>query len=65
MLQGQMLLADMIGLAVIDAATGENYGTIKEVHETSLLIEIEGNVTLRIDKNMIVADPANNIPASK
>jgi len=38
---------------------GGIYGTIKEVHETSLLIEIEGNVTLRIDKNMVVADPSN------
>ena len=31
--KGQMLLADMIGLAVIDANTGENYGTIKEVND--------------------------------
>lgn len=37
---------------------GGIYGTIKEVHETSLLIEIEGNVTLRIDKNMVVSDPS-------
>ena len=29
--KGQMLLADMIGLAVIDANTGVEYGTIKEV----------------------------------
>lgn len=44
---------------------GGIYGVVKEIHETSLLIEVDSNVTLRIDKNMIVADPANNIPASK
>ena len=27
-----------------------------EVKETTLLIEVDGNVTLRIDKNMVVAD---------
>ena len=32
------------------------YGTVKEVKETTLLIEVDGNVTLRIDKNMVVAD---------
>lgn len=35
---------------------GGIYGTIKEVHETSLLVEVDSNVTLRIDKNMVVAD---------
>ncbi|MFR4235776.1 MAG: preprotein translocase subunit YajC [Alistipes onderdonkii] len=28
----------------------------KEIKETTLLIEVDGNVTLRIDKNMVVAD---------
>ncbi len=37
---------------------GGIYGIIKEVKETSLLIEVDSNVTLRIDKNMVVADPA-------
>ena len=32
---------------------GGIYGTVKE---TTLLIEVDGNVTLRIDKNMVVAD---------
>ena len=36
---------------------GGIYGVIKEVHATSLLIEVDSNVTLRIDKNMVVADP--------
>jgi preprotein translocase subunit YajC len=35
---------------------GGIYGTVKEIKETSLLIEVDGNVTLRIDKNMVVAD---------
>ena len=39
---------------------GGIYGTIKEVHETSLLIEVDSNVTLRIDKNMVAAAPAQN-----
>jgi preprotein translocase subunit YajC len=38
---------------------GGIYGTVKEVHETSILIESEGNTTLRIDKNMVVGDPSN------
>ena len=37
---------------------GGIYGVVKEVKEgeTSILIEVDGNVTLRIDKNMVVAD---------
>lgn len=35
---------------------GGIYGTVKEVKENSLLIEVDSNVTLRIDKNMVVAD---------
>ena len=35
---------------------GGIYGTVKEAKETSLLIEVDSNVTLRIDKNMVVAD---------
>jgi preprotein translocase subunit YajC len=38
---------------------GGIYGTVKEVHETSILIETEGNTTLRVDKNMVVGDPSN------
>ena len=37
---------------------GGIYGVVKEVKETPLLIEVDGNVTLRIDKNMVVADPS-------
>lgn len=35
---------------------GGIYGTVKEIKETTLLIEVDSNVTLRIDKNMVVAD---------
>ncbi|MEG0808146.1 MAG: preprotein translocase subunit YajC [Alistipes sp.] len=35
---------------------GGIYGIIKEIKESSLLIEVDSNVTLRIDKNMVVAD---------
>ena len=37
---------------------GGIYGTVKEIRETTLLIEVDSNVTLRIDKNMVVADPS-------
>ncbi len=37
---------------------GGIHGTVKEVKETTLLIEVDGNVTLRIEKNMVVADPS-------
>ena len=40
---------------------GGIYGVIKEVHETSLLIEVDSNVTLRIDKNMVVCDPTQGV----
>jgi preprotein translocase subunit YajC len=36
---------------------GGIYGTIKEVHDTTLLIEVDSNVTLRIDKSMVAAAP--------
>ena len=35
------------------------YGVVKEIKETTLLIEVDGNVTLRIDKNMVVADTSD------
>lgn len=38
---------------------GGIYGTIKEVHEASVLIEVDGNITLRVDKGMVVGDPSN------
>lgn len=38
---------------------GGIYGTVKEIKETTLLIEVDGNVTLRVDKNMVVADTSD------
>ena len=36
---------------------GGIYAVVKKVEETSLLIEVDSNVTLRIDKNMVIAAP--------
>ena len=41
---------------------GGIYGTIKEIQPTSLLIEVDSNVTLRIDKNMVVGDTSATTP---
>ena len=38
------------------------YAVVKTVEETTLLIEVDSNVTLRIDKAMVVAAP---VPAEK
>ncbi len=38
---------------------GGIYGRIKEIEETTVLIEVDGNTTLRIDKSMIMRDPAD------
>ncbi|MBQ5753668.1 MAG: preprotein translocase subunit YajC [Alistipes sp.] len=40
---------------------GGIYATVKEIKETTLLIEVDSNVTLRIDKNMVVADPSAQV----
>ncbi len=37
---------------------GGIFGVVKEVKETTLLIEVDSNVTLRVDKTMVVADAA-------
>ena len=37
---------------------GGIYAVVKEVKETSLLIEVDSNVTLRVNKNMIFPIPA-------
>lgn len=35
---------------------GGIYGRIKEIEETTVLIEVDSNTTLRIDKSMIMRD---------
>lgn len=44
---------------------GGIYATVKEIKDTTLLIEVDSNVTLRIDKNMVVADPSAQKPEEK
>ncbi|MBR2976261.1 MAG: preprotein translocase subunit YajC [Alistipes sp.] len=44
---------------------GGIYGTIKEVQATSVLVEVDSNVTLRIDKNMVVGDPQQGVIESR
>ena len=39
---------------------GGIYGTVKEVGQQTLLIEVDHDVTFRIDKNMVVGDPSQN-----
>lgn len=38
---------------------GGIYATVKQVEETTILVEVDSNVTLRIDKSMIMRDPAD------
>ncbi|MBQ5690619.1 MAG: preprotein translocase subunit YajC [Alistipes sp.] len=37
---------------------GGIYAVVKKIEDTTLLIEVDSNVTLRVDKNMVVAAPA-------
>ena len=39
---------------------GGIYGTVKEVHDTYLVIEVDNNVSIRIDKNMVAGAPVQN-----
>ncbi len=38
---------------------GGIYAIVKEIKDTTLLIEVDSNVTLRVDKSMVVADSAS------
>ena len=40
---------------------GGIYGTVKEVGQQTLLIEVDHDVTFRIDKNLVVGDPSQNV----
>ncbi len=44
---------------------GGIYGVVKEVKESTLLIEVDSNVTLRVDKAMVVADAASAAAQAK
>ena len=43
------------GQKVITA--GGIYGVVKEVNERDILMEVDGNVTLRVDKTAVMRDP--------
>lgn len=45
------------GAKIITA--GGIYGIVKEVKDTTILIEVDSNVTLRLDKSMIMRDPSD------
>lgn len=38
---------------------GGIYGTIREVKEQYVLVEVDNNVTIRVDKNMVMKDPSD------
>ncbi len=44
---------------------GGIYAIVKEIKDNSLLIEVDSNVTLRIDKSMVVADNSGAAAAKK
>lgn len=44
---------------------GGIYGIIKEVKDTTVLVEVDSNVTLRLDKTMIMRDPSDVAAASQ
>lgn len=45
------------GAKIITA--GGIYATVKQIEETTVLIEVDSNVTLRIDKSMVMRDPSD------
>lgn len=45
------------GAKVITA--GGIYGTVKEVKESIVVVEIDNNVNIRLDKSMIMRDPSD------
>ena len=44
--------------------SGGIYGTVAEVKETSVLVEVDNNVKLRVDKGSIVRDPSDILSRS-
>lgn len=46
-----------VGQRIITA--GGIYGKIKEVKETYVLVEVDNNVNIRVDKNMVMKDSTN------
>ncbi|MCL2501956.1 MAG: preprotein translocase subunit YajC [Bacteroidales bacterium] len=44
--------------------SGGIYGTVVEIKETSVLVEVDNNVKLRVDKGSVVRDPSD-MPAAR
>lgn len=44
---------------------GGIYGSIAEVDERTVLLKVDGDVKIRVDKGSIVRDTTDNTPASK
>ena len=44
---------------------GGIYGTVKEVKETYVLVEVDNNVTIRVDKTMLMKDSSDLGQAAK
>lgn len=42
---------------------GGIYGTVKEVKDTYILLEIDNGVSIRVDKAMIMKDPSDMVTA--
>ena len=53
----QMLAAIKTGDRV--RTIGGIYGTVKEVKEGYVLVEVDSNVAIRVDKNMVMRDPSD------
>lgn len=51
------------GQKVITA--GGIYGTVKEVKDIYVLMEVDNNVTIRVDKNMVMKDPSDLVQQAK
>lgn len=40
---------------------GGIYGTVGEIEEKTILLKVDGDVKLRVDKSSIVRDPSDNV----
>ena len=43
---------------------GGIYGTVREIKENYVIIEVDNNCSIRVDKNMIMRDPSDAAPQS-
>ena len=44
---------------------GGIYGTVKEVKEGYVLVEVDSNVAIRVDKNMVMSDTSDRATPAK